>query len=320
MPTFNLSDLQKSATQYQRELLILPIKGAEKTLQHMQPYAGLTGDIVLSSLEGDAELAPYSSSRKDKGNFNIKPRTLELQLGNCAYDFDPNELFGSIFGNGDFNAQGEAMKDADINADVLRLVAARLGRKLNGAIFGGVRKDGGTTTKDLFDGFDKITDKEIAATTIKADLGNYVAVKAINASNAIDEMQRIYDAMDDDLKDQPTKIFCSHDVYTAYCRNYQLLHGALPYNTEYKKTYLEGSDGLAEFVPLSSKKGSSYIHIAPQSNMCYGFGAGVNPAERMAVEKYQPWMLTLEAVLSFGVQFRSIAKEHLLVAKVGALS
>ena len=63
MPTFTLSDLQKSATQYQRELLILPVKGAEKTLQHMQPYAGLTGDIVLSSLEGDAELAPYSSSR-----------------------------------------------------------------------------------------------------------------------------------------------------------------------------------------------------------------------------------------------------------------
>ena len=94
----------------------------------------------------------------------------------------------------------------------------------------------------------------------------------------------------------------------------------MPYNTEFKKTYLEGSDGLAEFVPLSSKKGSSYIHIAPQSNMCYGFGAGVNPAERMAVEKYKPWMLTLEAVMSFGVQFRSIAKEHLLVAKVGALS
>ncbi len=320
MPTFNLTELKKSATTYERELLILPVKGAEKTLQHMQGYAGLTGDIVLSSLDGDAELAPYKNTRKASGNFAIKPRTLELQLGNCAYDFDPNELFGSIFGNGDFAAQGEAMKSAEVNADVLRLVAARLGRKLNGAIFAGVRKDGGDTTKDLFNGFDTITTKEITATNIKADLGNYVDVKAITASNAIDEMQRIWDAMDDELKDNPVKIYCSHDVYTAYCRNYQLLHGALPYNTEFKKTYLEGSDNLAEFVPLSSKKGSQYIHVAPQANMCYGFGAGVNPAERMAVEKYQPWMLTLEAVLSFGVQFRSLAKEHLLVAKVGALS
>lgn len=51
--------------------------------------------------------------------------------------------------------------------------------------------------------------------------------------------------------------------------------------------------------------------------MVYGYGAGQYPGEQFGVEKYSSWMLTAEAAMAFGCQFRSLSKEMLMVAKVG---
>lgn len=310
-----LGALQKSATTYEKELLIMPATSASATLQHMNGMPGLKGNHTLGQLDGDVELAPYKRSRKADGSFTISPRELEIFLGNCAYDFDPNEVWGTIYGS--LVAQGEALKNVDVNKYILMFVAAKLGKKLNMAIWNAKRNAEGNTTKDLFNGFDTITDTEATAGNIAADKGNYVQLEeTITQANAIDVFNSIYDAASDELKGQKVKIYCSKDLYTAYNRNYQLQHGSLPYNREFNKTFLEGSDNLWEFCPLVSKKGSKYIHIAPQNNMVYGYGAGENPGEHLAVGKYEPWALTLEAAMAFGVQFRSISPEMLMVAKL----
>ena len=69
---------------------------------------------------------------------------------------------------------------------------------------------------------------------------------------------------------------------------------------------------------MASKKGSKYIHIAPQSNMIYGYGAGENPGETLDLGKYAPWALTLEASMAFGVQFKTLSQEMLFVAELKA--
>lgn len=309
--------LKKSATQYQKELLIMPVTSAQATLQHMQGMPGLKGNLVLSEINGEAELAPYKRTNVKDAEIGITARTLEMYLGNCAYNFDPNELWGTIYGS--LVTQGEALKGVDINKSILMLATARMGKKLNMAIWNAKRNADGSTTKDLFNGFDTITDSEKLSEGIKADNGNYLQLtEDITEANAIDTFQKIYDAASDELQSQPVKIYCSKDIYSAYNRNYQLLHGALPYNTEFKKTYLEGTDGLWEFCPLASKKGSKYIHIAPQSNMIYGYGAGENPGETLDLGKYAPWALTLEASMAFGVQFKTISQEMLFVAELKA--
>lgn len=310
-----LEALQKSATRYEKELLIMPVTSAGATLQHMTGMPGLLGNVVLGQLDGDAELGPYKSTRSADGNFTITPRELELFLGNCAYGFDPNDVWGTIYGS--LVAQGESLKTVDVNKYILMFVAGKLGRKLNMAIWNAKRNADGDTTKDLFNGFDTITDTEATAGNIAAGKGNYMELTAaINKTNAIDTFNAIYAAADDELQGQKAKIYVSKDIYNAYNQNYQLLHGALPYNTEFKKTFLEGTDNQWEFCPLASKKGSQYIHIAPQSNMVYGYGAGDNPGERLAIEKYSSWKLTLEAAMAFGVQFRSLSPEMLMVAKL----
>lgn len=310
-----LEALQKSATRYEKELLIMPATSASATLQHMTGMPGLLGNVVLGQLDGDAELGPYKSTRSADGNFTIAPRELELFLGNCAYGFDPNDVWGTIYGS--LVAQGESLKTVDVNKYILMFVAGKLGRKLNMAIWNAKRNADGDTTKDLFNGFDTITATEATAGNIAAGKGNYMELAAaIDKTNAIDTFNAIYAAADDELQGQKAKIYVSKDIYNAYNLNYQLLHGALPYNTEFKKTFLEGTDNQWEFCPLASKKGSQYIHIAPQGNMVYGYGAGDNPGERLAIEKYSSWKLTLEAAMAFGVQFRSISPEMLMVAKL----
>ena len=312
-----LGDLQKSAVRYQKDLLIMPVTGAQATLQHMRGMPGLMGRVVLGQLDGDAELGPYKNTRKANGDWKITPRTLEVYLGNCAYDFDPNDVWGTIYGS--LVTKGEGLKNVDINKSILMLVAGKLGRKLNMAIWGAVRNESGDTTKDLFNGFDTITKTEITAGNITSDKGNYLELSAaIDETNAIDTFNSIYDAADDELQGQRVKIYCTKDQYMAYNRNYQLLHGALPYNQEFKKTYLEGTDNLWEFCPMASKKGSPYIHIAPQNNLVYGYGAGQNPGETLAIEKYSSWMLTLEAAMAFGVQFQTVSKEMLFTAKLAS--
>lgn len=310
-----LEALQKSATRYEKELLIMPATSASATLRHMTGMPGLLGNVVLGQLDGDAELGPYKSTRSADGDFTITPRELELFLGNCAYGFDPNDVWGTIYGS--LVAQGESLKTVDVNKYILMFVAGKLGRKLNMAIWNAKRDAEGDTTKDLFNGFDTITAAEVTAGNIAAGKGNYMELTAaIDKTNAVDTFNAIYAAADDELQGQEAKIYVSKDIYNAYNLNYQLLHGSLPYNTEFKKTFLEGTDNQWEFCPLASKKGSQYIHIALQSNMVYGYGAGSNPGERLAIEKYSSWKLTLEAAMAFGVQFRSLSPEMLMVVKL----
>lgn len=283
----------------------------------MTGMPGLQGPVVLGQLEGDAELGPYKNTRNADGQFTITPRQLDVFLGNCAYGFDPNDVWGTIYGS--LVTKGEGLKNVDINKYIVMYVAGKLGRKLNMAIWNAKRNPTGDTTADLFNGFDTITASEVAAGNIATGKGNYLELQApITEANAIETFNQIYDQANDELQGQRVKIYCSRDVYTAYNRNYQLLHGALPYNQEFKKTTLEGTDGLWEFCPLASKKGSQFIHVSPQQNLVYGYGAGQNPGETISIEKYSSWRLTLEAAMAFGVQFRTVSPEMLMVAKMSA--
>lgn len=310
-----LAELQKSAVTYQKDLIIMPVISAQATLGHMSPRPGTRGRRVVGQLDGDPELGPWDPKRKDEGGFTVTPRVLETFLGNCTHGFVPNDVWDTVHGS--LIVQGEALKGVDIARAILFFAAGKLGKKLNMSIWAAQRDDAGTTTMQLFDGFDTITAKEITAGTIAAAKGNYMELGApIDAQNAVDAFKSIYDSASDELQGEPSKLYITRQQYRAYCEDYKATTGATPYNTEYKKTFLEGSNDLCELVPLTSKKASPYIHLSPQANMLYGYGAGL-AEEALNVEKYSSWELTLEAAMYFGVQFESISPERLMVAKVG---
>lgn len=311
----SLAELQKSAQTYQQQLLIMPVLSAQDTLRHMSARPGTRGRRTVGELSGDVELAPWKNDRKSVGNFQILPRTLETFLGNCAYDFSPNDIWDTVHGS--LQVLGQPVKDTEVAKAILFFAAGRLGKKLNMSIWNAKRQDDGNTTADLFNGFDTIAANEIEAGNLSAEKGNFLALTAgIDIENAVDQLKSIYNQASDELQNTHTKMFLPRNIYNMYCEDYKATTGATAYNTEYKKTFLEGTDDLCELVPLASKKGSQFIQLTPQTNMLYGYGNGL-PEESVAVEKYGPWMLTLEAAMFFGVQYESLSPERLMVVKVG---
>ena len=219
---------------------------------------------------------------------------------------------------GALTTQGDGLASLDLTRQVLNYLAMQLGRSLNLCIFSASRNESGTLTKDLFDGFDTITQKEVTAGTISQDAGNFIQLgEAITESNAVDTLMKIYEQADDSLQGVPSKMFVPFNVYRAYNKDYMASFGNVIYNIEYKKTYLEGTDNLCEIVPLVSKKGSPFIHLTTKGNMVYGYGDGMAD-EKISVEKYHEFLLSFVATMCFGCQFETISKERLMVAKLFA--
>lgn len=315
----NISDaeLQKSAVTYRKDLLVMPVIAAEATLQHMTPRPGVAGREVLGQLSGGIELGPYDPQRYDDEGLDIKPRTLETFLGSVIKRFDLNSVAKSVYGS--LTTQGEALTSLDLARQVLNYLSMQLGRNLNLHIWSAKRNDTGTKTKDLFDGFDTITQKEIDAGTIGTTQGNFMQLpQAIDESNATDILMSIYESADDILQGIPTKMFVPVSVYRAYNKDYLASFGNVVYNTQFKKTYLEGTDNLCELVPLVSKKGSPFIHLTTKSNMIYGYGDGLD-REKIAIEKHHEFLLSFVATMFFGCQFEAINKERLMVAKLASV-
>ena len=315
----NISDaeLQKSAVTYRKDLLVMPVIAAEATLQHMTPRPGVAGREVLGQLSGGIELGPYDPKRYDDDGLDIKPRTLETYLGSVIKRFDLNSVAKTVYGS--LTTQGEALTSLDLARQVLNYLSMQLGRNLNLHIWNAKRNDTGDKTADLFDGFDTITQKEIAAGTIDTSEGNFMQLsQAIDESNATDILMSIYENADDTLQGVPTKMFVPFSVYRAYNKDYLASFGNVVYNTEFKKTYLEGTDNLCEIVPLVGKKGSEFIHLTTKSNMIYGYGDALD-SEKIAIEKHHEFLLSFVATMFFGCQFEAINKERLMVAKFASV-
>lgn len=311
------ADLKKSAVNYRKDLLVMPVIAAEATLQHMTPRPGIAGREVLGQLSGGIELGPYDPNRVDDSGVKIEPRTLETFLGSVVKKFDLNSVAKTVYGS--LTTQGEALASTDLSMQVLYFLAMQLGQNLNKHIWDAKRNDSGTTTVDLFDGFDTITAKEITAGGIATGKGNFMQLDtAIDNSNATDILMSIYESADDNLQGVPTKMYIPFNVYRAYNKDYLASFGNVVYNQQYKKTFLEGTDNLCELVPLVGKKGSQFIHLSTKSNMVYGYGDGMD-SEKIAIEKHHEFLLSFVATMFFGCQFETISKERLMVAKLATV-
>jgi hypothetical protein len=179
-----------------------------------------------------------------------------------------------------------------------------------------VRNPNGDTTLDLFDGFDTITDSEIASGAIAASEGNYMKLTdAITNDNAVDVAKEILFSLDPRLRSQDLYMFCTQEFADAYNESYLLTHGGINYNTKYGQDTVEGSNGRLHLVPLYNKNGSKYIHICPKMNMLVGYDQ-MSDLETVMVKEYEPFILSYFATMFFGVQFESIDKRRFKVIEL----
>ncbi len=309
------AELETSCKTYKRELIMQPIEVMkDKTLKYITLVPGVRNQLTWGELAGDAELGPWSKDRKSDADYEIEGRTLQVWPGNCAYDFDPMEIFQSIYGQSILT--GKAMTTHQIARMVATYFAAKVGGHLNDHVWDAVRNVNGNKTEDLFDGFDTIIGSEITAGKLAANKGNlYEFDAAITDSTCVDQLKAYYRAADKFLRGREANMYLTEDVYWKYIDDYQARHGALPYNTEYEKLTLEGSNGKCHFVVLPNMADSPYLKISTKQNFL--LGTDINAQENhVGIEKYSSWMLTFEFAAVYGAQIRTLAKEALCVGKL----
>lgn len=306
--TFTLQQYQEAATIYRKDLLMLPIIGIQESLQYMTGRPGIRYKEEVASISGDAQFAPYKPSRSQDFNLNLDFRTLETYFGSVVAKFEPNSAISTLLGTGATKGDGQMTTPTALH--VLALIAKGLAEHLNDALWNGKRNPAGDTTADLFDGFDTITENEIAAGAIAADLGNYMKIdEAITSANAVDIAKSILFSLDPRLRKEELYMFCSQDFADKYNEGYLMTHRGIAYNTQYDQTSVEGSNGRLKLVPLYNKMDSKYIHVCPKSNMLVGFDQ-MGDVENIMVKEYEPFILSYIATMFFGVQFESIDKRR----------
>ncbi len=307
--------LQLSGHKFRSELLQMPVHAMQETLQYMTLRRGIRYAETVGELSGNIDLGPYSETRIDDDGVQINGRTLYTYLGSVVKKFSPNSVVKSIYSSA--FTKGEELKSADIALRVLSFLTAKLGHNLQSHIWNAVRKDSGTTSADLFDGFDQITKAETAKGTITAALGNaYDFPEIITAANAVDQIKALCESASELLVDsgQRVNLYCAPDIYRNYLKDYQSTVGAIPYNTSYDKSVVKGFDNV-HFVPLYNKAKSPYVHLSPQANMLVGVNLE-GEEEDIRIEKHEAFVLQFIATMFFGVQFESISPERLLVGKL----
>lgn len=319
MPTINHTELNTAAQKYRNELLLMAVLGLSETLKHMTLRTGIRYKETVGQLDGPVELMPYTGNLLnddyEEDGIAIDGRDLETYLGQAVKLFDPNTLVSSLYGSA--ITKGEELKNVPIAKAVLTLMMRKISGGLNKSIFNAVRSSNGVTTNSLFNGLDTITAAEITAETIAVANGNlHEFAASITANNAVDSLKAFYRAASDELKEENTKLVLPWAIYDAYNDDYQQTVGAAPYNKEFKKTFLEGSDNRCELVPLVGKKAAPYIQLTTKGNMLVGVNQ-VGEEEKVEVRRGDnPFKLQFITTMFFGTQFETISPEKLLVGKL----
>lgn len=313
--TFTLQEFQEAATEYRKDLLMLPIIGIQDTLQWMTGRPGIRYKENVATINGNAQFGPYKPSRSTDFNLNLDFRTLETFMGSVVAKFEPNSAISTLLG--EIGAtKGDGQMSTPSAMHVLALIAKGLSENLNDAIWKGKRNPSGDLTIDLFDGFDTITENEIASGGLTEKKGNYMKLDdEITNVNAVDIAKKILFSLDPRLRSQDLNLYCTQDFADKYNEAYLMSHGGIIYNNQYDQQTVEGSNGRLHIVPLYNKNGSKFMHISPKSNMLVGYDQ-MGDVENVLVKEYEPFILSYIATMFFGVQFESIDKRRMKVIEL----
>lgn len=308
--------LEESARQISRELQQMPFQVfQDQTAKYVTVLPGIRNQITFGELDGDAQLGPWRKNPREDAEYEIEGRTLVVYPGNCAKDFDPMPLLHSIWGES--ITMGEKISKGLIARKLVLLFAAKIGMHINDVVFvGGVRNKNGTTTADLFDSFDTIIGNEIEGGAIARGKGNYILLDAIDSTNAEEKLKAFWRSADKMLKGRKVYMYMSPDIYMNYCDDYQARHGALPYNKEFEKKFLEGSNGKCEFAVLDNMAGSRYLKITVKQNLLLGTDI-MNQQNAPYIGSYEPFACTFAYAGIYGEQIRSLRKENIMIGDLG---
>ena len=313
--SFSDEEYQKAAEKWRQQLLLLPMLSCKDSLRFMTGIPGIRNKEHVGTAKSNAQFGPYKADKNSSSTTEVKYRELKTFFGNVCEDFEPNSVVTMLLGQ---NASflGEGQKTAPSAKLVIASVLKSLGESLHNVLFTAKRNAEGDTSADLFNGFITIADAEVTAENISEAKGNLLKITTgFSEANALDVAKSIERKAHPVLRATEKFLYCSPEFADAYNDAYMLTHGGIVYNKKFEQAVVEGSNNKTTLAPLTCLAGSSKFFLAPKSNMLYGYDS-LSDQERIQVDRFKPFMLTLSAAMFFGVQFYSIDPRMLLMVDV----
>ena len=313
--SFSDEEYQKAAEKWRQQLLLLPMLSCKDSLRFMTGIPGIRNKEHVGTAKSNAQFGPYKADKNSSSTTEVKYRELETFFGNVCEDFEPNSVVTMLLGQ---NASflGEGQKTAPSAKLVIASVLKSLGESLHNVLFTAKRNAEGDTSADLFNGFITIADAEVTAENNSEAKGNLLKITTgFSEADALDVAKSIERKAHPVLRATEKFLYCSPEFADAYNDAYMLTHGGIVYNKKFEQAVVEGSNNKTTLAPLTCLAGSSKFFLAPKSNMLYGYDS-LSDQERIQVDRFKPFMLTLSAAMFFGVQFYSIDPRMLLMVDV----
>lgn len=307
--------LVDSNHRFKKDCLTMTITSIEEVTKHMRLITGLKGKETEATIVPQAHFRPYSSEKVVSGTGQLKARTLETFPLEILEEFDPEELYKTIFGT-----PVEADK---INLDIVRRILTEemknACRGLCDNIFTGVRNATGTNAADCFNGFDTIiaAEKALATPTISYALGNFVTLGELSEYNIGDKWFLLYTLIDEKLRGDSSKklkLVCTlkeKEMYNVWYAN-KFGHGNFAGVPD--QMYLHGTNNKVEIVAMPGMEGASHCFITTKENMKVGVNVAPEVAKFEVRRPDNPNVVQFHVVIYMGVDFANVDKEFLMTA------
>ena len=304
--------LVNSNHKFRKECMLIVMASVEEVTKHMRVINGLKGKETEATIVPQAKFRPYHSEKVVSGTGGLTARTLETFPLEILEEFDPENLYTTIFGT---PVDAEKI-DLDIVRRLLTEEMKNASRGLCDVIFKGVRNASGTDAIDCFDGFDTIIAKEITAGNISLSNGNYSNLGEVSAANIGDAWKRLYRIANEKLRggeDKQLVLVCSISEYEMYKNWYAAQFGMGNFAGTPEQTFLDGTANKVRILPLIGMDGTSHCFITTENNMKVGFDV-MSKATKFDVRiPDNPNLVQRHAKVYMGVEFANVSKEFLMV-------
>ena len=307
MANLNATDitaLQQYAEKYGKSLLKIAVTDNE-VFKKLDVKAGIKDKFTMTTLRFQRLLRPYVRDWDPAGDkVSLTPRTLRVEIGEIMLEEEPMAYRKTYLGN--IMKKGVNPKDHPFEKDFLEGIARQAASDFNDiTAFWGVRNSSGTGPADVNDGFFTIIDAEIAAGNISVAKNNMINTAAIDSTNAVSKLKAFYRAacaINPALRGKPVQLLISHEIMDAYNDNYQAENGALPYNTQFEKTFLEGSGNKCELVPMTGMGTTKRIILTVPWNMSVGTDLASDQEKVSITTGINPKVVGFYLAAAYGVQ------------------
>lgn len=226
----------------------------------------------------------------------------------------PQELHATWLGHLDSTNQNR--HELPFEAFLLDYIVKRAQENLHlSVLYSGVYNGAGTAAVDCMDGWKKIIADLITAGDISGANGNLVTTGVITATNAVDSIELVYDALHERYKHVPTQCLVSPTIYDWYRRDYRSQYGG---NADYRgmggnniepSLYIDGT--TCKLIREPGLSGSQRIIITSKENMMYGVNNNGDDSNVMVEKDHR----AIDIMLDFGagVQFAEVDDRCLVV-------